>query len=131
MSDSNGLMTLEDWTTPDARRYKVCEIGDKRVKIRSLHAGDVADCDAPNFRTDGKVSIDKAKDTKLRYIVASVVNDNNEPYLTFAHCSAMRRKDSQFIGALYEEIAEFSGLSKDSVEDHEKNSEPTADADSQ
>lgn len=98
------------------------------VRVRSLSERDLQDIQAANTNKNGTVNLEKSKDSRLRMIVASTVDAQDRLILTNHDIADMRSWDVADVNAIYEAIAELSGVTAESLEDAEKNSETGQDA---
>ncbi len=93
------------------------------VRIRSLSERDLQEIQAANTNKNGTPNLEKSKDTRLRMIVAAVVDANDKLILTNHDIVDLRGWDVSDVNAIYEAIAELSGVTAETLEDAEKNSE--------
>jgi hypothetical protein len=131
MSEGNGFVTRDALFAAGKRRFKEFELdGVGKFRIRSLSEAERAAWEAPNLTKKGEINLEKVKDSRLRAIVAAVVDGNGNTILSHSDLGELRNWDSGLVSQLYTTIAEFCGLDKDGVASAEKNSEPTPAGDS-
>lgn len=102
--------------------------GRGKLRIRSLTERDLQDVQAANTNKNGTLNLEKSKDSRLRAIVASLVDGEGNLLLTNHDIAALREWDVADVTAVWEGIAALSGTDKDSLEQAEKNSETGPDA---
>ena len=118
--------TRDDFFAAPARRYRDVEVGGLKFRIRSLTEGEWADLQLANFNLDtGERDWDAWKLSDPRLIVASVVNEKDEPVFTDTDVARLAHADAGLTEPLVRAIRAHCALM--SVEDAKKNSSTTGD----
>lgn len=113
------------------RRFAVVEIeGLGNVRIRSMTELERSRLEASIRDKKGNLSSSRMVDLKCRMIVDSVVDENGNPLFTNRDIDQIRQQDSKVTNALVDAIQKHCGWSDEDLEDLEKNSDATADANS-
>lgn len=119
MSESNGYVTREQMIAPDERDYKDVQVpllG--KVQIQTITEQERARMEAPNYRKDGSINLDKMGDARCRLVVIGTI----KPQLSMGDVQYLRGKDQRIIDVLSAAIAEHCGISAKDMEELEKNS---------
>lgn len=123
------LATRESLLAKQPRKTKEVTTPNRgTVRVRSLSELDLQNIQAANTNKNGSPNLEKSKDTRLRMIVAAVVDAEDRLLLTHHDIADMRSWDVADVNAVYEAIASLSGVTADTLEDSEKNSVPGPDA---
>jgi hypothetical protein len=132
MSESNGYATREALLAKKPRKFGDVPTPNRgKVRIRALTELDVQNVQAANTNKNGGVNLEKSKDSRLRTIVASIVDAEGNLVLTNHDIPTMRSWEVEDVNALWEAIAKLSSFDNDGQEAAEKNSVETTDDGSQ
>ncbi len=132
MSESNGFATRELLLAKKPRKFKEVDTPNRgRVRVRSFTERELQDVQSANTNKNGSINIEKSKDSRLRAIVAALVDHEDNLLLTNHDIPALRGWDLSDVNCIYEAIAELSGDNNEKLEQAEKNSETGPAAGSQ
>lgn len=132
MSEGNGYATREALLAKKPRKCEdVLTPNRGKVRIQALSELDLQNVQAMNTNKNGSVNLEKSKDSRLRTIVASVVDPEGNQIFTNHDIPALRSWEVGDVNAIWEAIAKLSNFGNESSEELEKNSETGHDAGSQ
>ncbi len=126
MSD-NGIIGRDGLLGLTERRYKVVEIGEKRIRIQSLTELEKARLENKTImRRSQRLDKDEMDLVRQRLIAACVVDQKGERLFGVGDMEALGRVDGWYIAHLYRECREHVGLDEGELEELVKNSAETS-----
>ena len=125
MSEGNGLFGRDDYITPAPRRFKEFEATlngqTKTVRIQSLTALERAHYELGNLGTDGRWSPHNTERMNALLVAMTVVDRDGNRILKESDVEAMMEQDGDFIGDIYDEAMDHTGIRSKSLRRLEKN----------